>query len=89
MAIVFAIPKSDTTRPIAPMEAMNASSSKKTTLMFLSSSTALSVAKPALRHRLIRSFEGEADGVTTDAVVDALLAAVPARPDRVEAERKA
>jgi MoxR-like ATPase len=47
------------------------------------------VAKPALRHRLIRSFEGEADGVSTDAVVDALLAAVPARPDRVEAERKA
>jgi MoxR-like ATPase len=47
------------------------------------------VAKPALRHRLIRSFEGEADGVTTDAVVDALLAAVPARPDRVEAERTA
>ena len=47
------------------------------------------VAKPALRHRLIRSFEGEADGVSTDAVVDALLASVTARPDRVEAERKA
>jgi MoxR-like ATPase len=45
------------------------------------------VAKPALRHRIIRSFEGEADGVTTDAVVDALLAAVPTRPPSVEAER--
>jgi MoxR-like ATPase len=45
------------------------------------------VAKPALRHRLIRSFEGEADGTTTDAVVDALLAAVPTRPASVEAER--
>jgi MoxR-like ATPase len=45
------------------------------------------VAKPALRHRLIRSFEGEADGVTTDAVIDALLAAVPSRPANVEAER--
>jgi MoxR-like ATPase len=45
------------------------------------------VAKPALRHRLIRSFEGEADGVTTDAVVDALLAAVATRPARVDAER--
>jgi MoxR-like ATPase len=45
------------------------------------------VAKPALRHRLIRSFEGEADGVTTDAVIDTLLAAVPTRPASVEAER--
>jgi MoxR-like ATPase len=47
------------------------------------------VAKPALRHRLIRSFEGEADGVSTDAIVDALLASVPARPGHVEAERTA
>ena len=45
------------------------------------------VAKPALRHRLIRSFEGEADGTTTDAVIDALLSAVPMRPASVEAER--
>jgi MoxR-like ATPase len=45
------------------------------------------VARPALRHRMIRSFEGEADGVTTDAVVDALLAAVPTRPANVDAER--
>jgi MoxR-like ATPase len=41
-------------------------------------------AKPVLRHRLIRSFEGEADGITTDAVIEALIAAVPARPDDVE-----
>jgi len=47
------------------------------------------VAKPALRHRIIRSFEGEADGITTDAVIDALLAAVPTRPDQVRAEQKA
>ncbi|MEO7110157.1 MAG: AAA family ATPase [Polyangiaceae bacterium] len=45
------------------------------------------VAKPALRHRAIRSFEGEADGITTDAVIDALLAAVPARPENVDAEK--
>jgi MoxR-like ATPase len=45
------------------------------------------VAKPALRHRLIRSFEGEAEGTTTDAIVDSLLAAVPIRPPTVEAER--
>ncbi len=44
------------------------------------------VAKPALRHRMIRSFEGEADGVLTDAVIDALLASVPARPPGVRAE---
>ena len=45
------------------------------------------VAKPALRHRLIRSFEGEAEGTTTDAVIDALLAGVGTRPASVEAER--
>jgi MoxR-like ATPase len=42
------------------------------------------VARPVLRHRLIRSFEGEADGISTDAVVDALLAHVPERPPSVE-----
>jgi MoxR-like ATPase len=42
------------------------------------------VAKPVLRHRLIRSFEGEADGVTTDQVVDALVSAVPTRPEPVQ-----
>jgi len=45
------------------------------------------VARPALRHRLIRSFEGEAEGITTDTVIDALLGAVPTRPATVEAER--
>jgi len=42
------------------------------------------VAKPVLRHRLIRSFEGEADGVTTDRVTEALLEAVPTVPQKVE-----
>ena len=42
------------------------------------------VTAPVLRHRLLRSFEGEADGVTTDAVVAALLDAVPTRPEAVE-----
>jgi MoxR-like ATPase len=45
------------------------------------------VAKPALRHRIIRSFEGEADGVQVDAVIDALLASVSTRPANVDAER--
>jgi MoxR-like ATPase len=42
------------------------------------------VAQPCLRHRLIRSFEGEADGVTTDQVIAALLEEVPTRPGPVE-----
>ena len=35
------------------------------------------VAHAALRHRLILNFEGEAEGVRPDAIVDALLAEVP------------
>ena len=34
------------------------------------------VTKPALRHRLILNFEGEAEGVTTDQVLDEVLAGV-------------
>jgi MoxR-like ATPase len=35
-------------------------------------------ARPALRHRLILSFEAQAEGVTTDAVIDEVVEAVPA-----------
>jgi MoxR-like ATPase len=42
------------------------------------------VAPPVLRHRLIRSFEGEADGVTTDQLVEELVRQVPTRKDAVE-----
>ncbi len=35
------------------------------------------VAPPALRHRVILNFEGEAEGVTTDAVVQEILKRVP------------
>jgi MoxR-like ATPase len=31
------------------------------------------VAKPALRHRVLLNFEGEAEGVGTDVIVDAIL----------------
>ena len=34
------------------------------------------VALPALRHRVIRNFEGEAEGITPDAIVRAVLDAV-------------
>ncbi|MCC6232571.1 MAG: MoxR family ATPase [Verrucomicrobiales bacterium] len=37
-------------------------------------------ARPALRHRLIPNFEAEAEGVTTDAVIDRILADVPTDP---------
>lgn len=35
------------------------------------------IAKPALRHRIILSFEGEAEGVRADALLDDILNAVP------------
>jgi MoxR-like ATPase len=39
---------------------------------------------PVLRHRILRSFEGEADGIDTDAIALQLVAAVPRRPATVE-----
>ena len=41
-----------------------------------------SVALPALRHRVILNFEGEAEGITSEAIVRAILDAVP--PPSVE-----
>jgi MoxR-like ATPase len=41
-------------------------------------------ARPVLRHRILRSFEGEADGITTDRIVDELVASVPMRPEVVQ-----
>ena len=35
------------------------------------------VAKPALRHRLILNFEGEAEGVEADAILEEILKRVP------------
>jgi MoxR-like ATPase len=35
------------------------------------------VLKPALRHRIILNFEGEAEGVTSDQILDQILSAVP------------
>ena len=39
----------------------------------VSTSDILTVAKPSLRHRIILNFEGEADGVTTDSIMDDVL----------------
>ncbi|HEY8944591.1 MAG TPA: AAA family ATPase [Polyangiaceae bacterium] len=41
-------------------------------------------APSVLRHRILRSFEGEADGITTDAIVAELIANVAVRPSGVE-----
>jgi MoxR-like ATPase len=35
------------------------------------------VAKPALRHRIILNFEGEAEGVSADAILDEILTRLP------------
>jgi MoxR-like ATPase len=39
----------------------------------VSSDDIRNVSKPALRHRIIRNFEAEAEGVTTDAILDDIL----------------
>ena len=36
-------------------------------------------AKPSLRHRILLSFEGEAEGVRTDQIIDTLIDRVPER----------
>ncbi|MCK6459146.1 MAG: AAA family ATPase [Planctomycetes bacterium] len=41
------------------------------------------VAKPALRHRLILNFEGEASGIAADEIIDAVLAGLPEMPAEV------
>jgi MoxR-like ATPase len=37
-------------------------------------------AAPALRHRVLLNFEGEAEGVSTDAILEAIIAALPEAP---------
>jgi MoxR-like ATPase len=36
----------------------------------------IAVAHPALRHRVLLNFEGEAEGISTDSIIDGLIAAV-------------
>jgi MoxR-like ATPase len=55
----------------------------------VSTGDVVAVAKPALRHRIILNFEGEADGISTDALLDDVLASItstqkPARQREVE-----
>jgi MoxR-like ATPase len=44
---------------------------------FVSTDDIRSAALPALRHRILLNFEGEADEVSTDTIVSELLADVP------------
>jgi MoxR-like ATPase len=39
----------------------------------VSTNDVIAVARPALRHRIIRNFEGEADGISTDEILDDVL----------------
>jgi MoxR-like ATPase len=43
-------------------------------------------AAPALRHRLVLSFEGEAAGITPDEILASVLESVPELPERLERE---
>ena len=36
-----------------------------------------SIAAPSLRHRMILNFEGEAEGLTTDQIIENILSTVP------------
>jgi MoxR-like ATPase len=40
------------------------------------------VARPVLRHRIFRNFSAEAEGVSTEGIIDALLEAVPEAPGK-------
>jgi hypothetical protein len=38
---------------------------------------------PAMRHRIILNFEAQAEGITTDEVINRLLESLPSKPDQV------
>jgi len=46
------------------------------------------LAKPVLRHRLVLSFTAESEGVTTDDVVEQLLAVTPTREDELTSDAR-
>jgi MoxR-like ATPase len=52
----------------------------------VSSGDIMSVVKPSLRHRLILNFEGEADGVAADSILDEVIEAANS-PDRASRRR--
>ena len=55
---------------------------------YVSADDIRAVAKPVLRHRIITSFSAEAEGVTTDTVIDRLLAEVQPNESQALADGK-
>ena len=55
---------------------------------YVSAEDIRAVAKPVLRHRLITSFAAEAEGITTDKVIDRLLAEVQPNDSKALADGK-
>jgi MoxR-like ATPases len=47
-----------------------------------------SIARPVLRHRILTNFNAEADQVTTDAIIDSLLDAIPVEGASAEERRQ-
>jgi MoxR-like ATPase len=41
------------------------------------------LAKPVLRHRMVVNFAAESEGVTTDTIIDRLLASTPTKEDEL------
>jgi MoxR-like ATPase len=40
------------------------------------------IIKPVLRHRIVTTFHAEAEGIDADSLIDHLLDAIPAPPER-------
>jgi MoxR-like ATPase len=92
-------PKTDTAAPIANQYLRYGSSPRAAQTLLLggkvralaqgrfnvSFDDLLAVAHPALRHRLILNFEAEAEGLTTDHIVDQVLKDVPKQVETVAA----
>jgi MoxR-like ATPase len=50
---------------------------------YVSTDDVQALAKPVLRHRLVINFAAESEGVTTDHVVDRLIATTPTKEDEL------
>ncbi len=51
--------------------------------MHVSTDDIQALARPVLRHRLVVNFAAESEGVTTDEVIDRLLAETPTQEDEL------
>ena len=51
-------------------------SEEKSRILFENISDVIAIAKPVLRHRIIKNFKAEAAGISTDYIVDQILTTV-------------